>query len=79
MAEGYVFQISGNISKYATELAKIPGVSEKEAAQAAVKMGAQFAKMSDKAAKEAKKAASEGGKAFKRTADEIGEIGRAHV
>ena len=53
MAEGYVFKISGDIAAYASELAKVPGVTDKAAAQAALKMGQQFAKMEADAAKSA--------------------------
>ena len=58
MAEGYVFTISGDVSKYASELAKLPGITEKQASEAAIKMGAQFAKAQDKIAKDAAKNAA---------------------
>ena len=65
MAEGYVFKISGDIAAYASELAKVPGVTDKAAASAALKMGQQFAKMEADAAKSAKGAAKESADAWK--------------
>jgi len=65
VAEGYVFKISGDIAAYASELAKVPGVTDKAAAAAALKMGQQFAKMEADAAKSAKGAAKESADAWK--------------
>ena len=73
MAEGYVFTISGDVSKYASELAKLPGITEKQASEAAIKMGAQFAKAQNSVSKNAKKAAEDTGKAFSEAADKLGE------
>ena len=73
MAEGYVFTISGDVSKYASELAKLPGITEKQASEAAIKMGAQFAKAQNSVSKNAKKAAEDTGKAFSEAADNLGE------
>lgn len=64
MAEGYVFKVSGDIAKYASEVSKIPGVTDKAAAAAALKMGQQFAKMEADAVKKAKSSAKEAGSAW---------------
>jgi len=73
MAESYVFTVSGDVSKYAKELSKLPGITEEEASKAAIKMGAKFAQAQDKVAKGAKKAAEDTGKAFSEAADKLGE------
>lgn len=73
MSEGYVFKIGGSIADYASELAKIPGVTDKAAATAALKMGAQFARMEADAAKKAKGAAKEVGNAFGAATDGVGK------
>ena len=72
MAEGYTFKISGNVAAYAAAVGQIPGVTDKAAAAAALKMGQQFAKMQADAAKSAKKAADSTGKAFEDTAGKLG-------
>ena len=65
MSEGYVFKISGDIADYAKELGKVPGVTDKAAAQAALKMGQQFAKMQADASKKAKTSAKDAGDAWR--------------
>lgn len=69
---GYVFSISGDVAKYAQEVGKVPGMTDKAAAAAALKMGQHFAKMQDKAAKEAEKAAKKSAESFEKSAGEIG-------
>jgi hypothetical protein len=73
MAEGYTFRISGDVANYAKEISKIPGVTDKAAASAALKMGQQFAKMETDTAKKAKVAAKEAGDAWKG----VGEAAKA--
>lgn len=75
MAEGYVFKISGDIAAYASELAKVPGVTNKAAASAALKMGQQFAKMEADAAKSAKGAAKESADAWKGAGSAMKAVG----
>lgn len=75
MADGYVFKISGDIGQYASELSKIPGVTDKAAAQAALKMGQQFAKMEADAAKSAKGAAKESADAWKGAGSAMKAVG----
>ena len=73
MAEGYVFQISGDVAQYAQAMAQIPGVTEKAAAQAALKASPQFIKLYDNAEKAAQKAAKNGEVAFEKSAKKVGE------
>ena len=68
MSEGYVFKISGDIANYAKELGKVPGVTDKAAAAAALKMGQQFAKMQADATKKSQAAAKSAGDAWTQTA-----------
>jgi len=75
VAEGYVFKISGDIAAYASELAKVPGVTDKAAAAAALKMGQQFAKMEADAAKSAKGAAKQSGDAWKGVGSSMKALG----
>ena len=72
MAEGYVFEISGDVAKYAQAMSQIPGVTEKAAAQAALKASPQFIKLYSDAEKAADKSAKGASQAFGKSAQAIG-------
>lgn len=60
----YLVSVAGEVSGYVEAMAKIPGITQKQAARAGLQMQKEFAKAAAAAAKEAEKAAKGSGEGF---------------